>query len=170
MQSSDRVLILDFGSQYTQLIARRVREQHVYCEIHPCTVEEGLIRDFQPRGIILSGGPSSVNEAGSPSVPPVVYSLDVPILGICYGLQAMTADLGGIVAASDTREFGRAMLTLEQRVGGGGDLFGRIEDPSFPSQVWMSHSDRIDTLADGFVLTALTDNGVPAAVAHTTRP
>lgn len=168
--TTERVLILDFGSQYTQLIARRIREQHVYCEIHPCTVDAEVVRSFNAKAVVLSGGPASVDEPDAPRPPDAVYELDVPILGICYGFQVLTRHFGGQVHASNKREFGRAMLSIEQRAGGGGDLFGRIEYGAGPTQVWMSHSDRIDQPAEGFVITARTDNGVPAAMAHTDRP
>ena len=107
---TDRVLILDFGSQVTQLIARRVREVGVYCEILPCTAPEGRIAEFAPRGIILSGGPASVTAADTPRAPGLVFELGVPVLGICYGEQTICAQLGGAVETSDHREFGRAFL------------------------------------------------------------
>jgi GMP synthase (glutamine-hydrolysing) len=168
MAISERILILDFGSQYTQLIARRLRELSVYCEIHPCTVSGDFVRAFGAQGVILSGGPASVDEEGAPAPPAEVYELDVPVLGVCYGFQSMTQHFGGHVSPSDDREFGRAMLQIDHRVGGQGDLFGRIEEDA-PSQVWMSHSDRITHPGEGFVVTAQTDNGVPAAMAHTER-
>ncbi len=108
----DRILILDFGSQVTQLIARRVRESGVYCEIWPFTATEERIRAFAPRGIILSGGPASVTNPDSPRVPEVVFELAVPVLGICYGQQAMCLQLGGRVESSDHREFGRAFVDI----------------------------------------------------------
>ena len=168
MAISERILILDFGSQYTQLIARRLRELSVYCEIHPCTVSGEFVRSFGAQGVILSGGPASVDEEGAPAPPAEVYDLDVPVLGVCYGFQSMTQHFGGQVSPSDDREFGRAMLQIDHRVGGQGDLFGRIAEDA-PSQVWMSHSDRITQPGEGFVVTAQTDNGVPAAMAHTER-
>ena len=111
---ADRILILDFGSQYTQLIARRIREDQVYCEIHPWTVSDHFVRAFAPRGIVLSGGPQSVVEATTPRVPAAVFDLGVPVLGICYGMQAMAAQLGGRVVGGHDREFGRSE---ERRVG-----------------------------------------------------
>ncbi len=166
----DRILILDFGSQYTQLIARRIREQRVYCEIHPCTVDAEFVRGFGARGVILSGGPASVDEPGAPAPDPAVYDLGVPVLGVCYGFQSMTHHHGGRVSASDKREFGRAHIRLERRVGGAGDLFAGLDDATFPVQVWMSHSDRIAEPAPGFVITAQTEGGVPAAMAHVEKP
>src|SRR5712671_3683486 len=107
---TDKILILDFGSQVTQLIARRVRENGVYCEIHPYTVSEAAIRGFAPRGIILSGGPASVTQATTPRAPDIVFRLGVPVLAICYGMQTMCAQLGGRVTLSDHQEFGRAFI------------------------------------------------------------
>ena len=104
-----KILILDFGSQYTQLIARRVREAQVYCELHPNDVSESFIREFNPQGIILSGGPNSVYEEETPRAPQIVFELGVPVLGICYGMQTMAAQLGGQVENAAKREFGRVM-------------------------------------------------------------
>ncbi|HAQ33456.1 MAG TPA: GMP synthase (glutamine-hydrolyzing), partial [Rhodospirillaceae bacterium] len=109
---SERILILDFGSQVTQLIARRVRESGVYSEIHPCTMDDEAIAAFKPMAVILSGGPSSVTETHTPRAPESVFTLGVPVLGICYGQQTMCAQLGGEVAGSDHREFGRATLEV----------------------------------------------------------
>lgn len=109
---AQRILILDFGSQYTQLIARRVREIGVYCEIHPFDMDEATIREFAPNGIILAGGPESVTELDSPRAPLCVFELGVPVLGICYGMQTMAEQLGGQVASSDKREFGHARVRL----------------------------------------------------------
>src|SRR5580658_5747464 len=110
--SQDKILILDFGSQVTQLIARRVRESGVYSEIHPYTMAEDAIRAFDPRGIILSGGPASVTQTTTPRAPDIVFTLGVPVLSICYGMQTMCAQLGGRVTISDHQEFGRAMIDL----------------------------------------------------------
>src|ERR1700677_3848594 len=118
----DRVLILDFGSQFTQLIARRVRESGVYAEIFPCTTAEAFIRDFFPKAIILSGGPSSVHANFSPKAPDIVFKLDVPILGICYGEQLICQQLGGKVEKSDDREFGRSEVEVKR----GNKLFDGI--------------------------------------------
>jgi GMP synthase (glutamine-hydrolysing) len=141
----DKVLVLDFGSQYTQLIARRVREQRVYSEIRPCT--EGLdeIRAFGAKAIILSGGPSSVHEAGSPSIDPALFDIGVPVLGICYGMQLMCHLLGGRVVPADTREYGRAEVDLVEA----NDLVRGL-DPPAPLHVWMSHGDAVERLPPSF--------------------
>ena len=112
----NQILIIDFGSQYTQLIARRVRESGVYCEIHPWDVSEEVVREFNPAGIILSGGPESVNLINPPKAPEIVFQLSIPLLGICYGMQTMAAQLGGNVEASDEREFGYAEITTTNSV------------------------------------------------------
>jgi len=119
-----KVLILDFGAQYTQLIARRVRESNVYCEIHPHDVSDQFVREFAPSGIILSGGPASVYEGGTPKAPQSVFELGVPVLGICYGMQTMAAQLGGQVEGGQVREFGYA----EVRARGHSALFKDIQD------------------------------------------
>lgn len=163
--ATNRILILDFGSQYTQLIARRVRELSVYCEIHPYNVDPATIEAFDPGGIILSGGPASVNEPDAPLVEMALVDRGVPVLGICYGCQLLTAVNGGVVKASDTREFGRATLHVDPSKS---KLFGRL--PIGDTVVWMSHSDRIDQPAPGFDVVATSDNGVRAAIAHRERP
>ena len=161
----ERILILDFGSQYTQLIARRIREAHVYCEIHPGTMPADDIRRFAPAGIVLSGGPASVFEADAPRPDPVVFELGVPVLGICYGMQLITAMLGGEVGPAAAREYGRAQIEL---VGDGGRLLapfageGRLD-------VWMSHGDRIERPPAGFVTIARTANAPHAAIADEKR-
>lgn len=147
----DKILILDFGSQYTQLIARRVRETDVYCELHPNDVSEQFIRDFAPKGIILSGGPSSVYEEETPRAPDVVFTLGVPVLGICYGMQTMAAQLGGKVENATHREFGYA----EIRARGHSKLLTDIQDRVDPDgkaflDVWMSHGDKVTAMPDGF--------------------
>ena len=154
-----RILILDFGSQYTQLIARRVRELHVYCEIHPGDQPLESVRAFEPTGLILSGGPASVLEADSPDVDPALFELGIPILGICYGLQLMVKRLGGEVEAADDREYGRAELEIDQ------------EDPLFEGLasrearvVWMSHGDRVLSLPAGFEPLAHSGHSPFAAV------
>jgi GMP synthase (glutamine-hydrolysing) len=162
----DRVLILDFGSQFTQLIARRIRERGVYCEIHPCGVSLDAVRSFAPQGIVLSGGPSSVLDADAPFAHREVLDLGVPVLGICYGLQWMCHQLGGVVEASDDREYGRAQLKLERR---GDPLFAGLEDRPART-VWMSHGDRVLRLPDGFERIASSDNSPFAAVRHRERP
>ena len=166
-----RILILDFGSQYTQLIARRVREIGVYCEIYAWDVTDADIRSFDPSGIILSGGPESVTAADSPRAPQVVFELDLPILGICYGMQTMAAQMGGAVQGSDTSEFGYAEIqgVAEDR------LFSGISDRTDGQgravlDVWMSHGDKVTRLPDGFVRTAETDSCPIAAMAHSEKP
>jgi len=164
---AERILILDFGSQYTQLIARRVREQKVYCEIWPCTAGSAAIRAFRPRGIILSGGPSSVYEPDAPLGPPGVFGLGVPVLGICYGMQLMAHALGGAVAKASGREYGRAHL----RIARAAELFTGLPGTGSTAQevVWMSHGDRIERLPEGFVPIATTANSPVAAMADPRR-
>ncbi|MCX5906807.1 MAG: glutamine-hydrolyzing GMP synthase, partial [Deltaproteobacteria bacterium] len=146
-----RVLILDYGSQTTQLIARRVRECHVYCEIHPFSISLEKIKKFEPKGIILSGGPASVYEPGAPLNPPELFRLGIPTLGICYGMQLLTFALGGEVARSSKREYGRSELIIDDE----GDLFaGLSSGTAIP--VWMSHGDRIQRLPVGFRVIAHT--------------
>ena len=152
-----KILILDFGSQYTQNIARKVRECQVYCEIHPCTVDFESIKAFKPKGIILSGGPASVMEKDSPLVDPRVLKLQVPVLGICYGMQLITRLLEGEINPAKEREFGRAELMVK--------VFSHLfKDVNSKSVVWMSHGDRIAKLPKGFKATALTDNSPVAAM------
>jgi GMP synthase (glutamine-hydrolysing) len=156
----DLILILDFGSQYTQLIARRVREQKVYSEIHPFNLPLARIREMAPRGIILSGGPSSAYDAGAPRISTEIFDLGVPILGICYGVQLTALLLGGQVVAAARREYGRATV----KVGDAGDLFhGFAAGEEIP--VWMSHGDRIESLPDGFRVIGESANCPAAAVA-----
>ena len=167
----DLVLILDFGAQYTQLIARRVRELSVYSEIHPFDVSLEKIRAMQPRAIILSGGPSSVYEAGAPSVPVELFSLGVPILGICYGVQLAAHLLGGEVKAAEHREYGRAQVTVRDHAASGGgvsELFHGFAAGEVLS-VWMSHGDRIERLPEGFRLIGESENAPAAAVADEKR-
>jgi len=156
---TDRILILDFGSQVTQLIARRVREAGVYCEIFPFNCDPVRIIDFAPKGIIFSGGPASVTRQDTPRAPDVVWSLKVPILGICYGQQTLCGQLGGVVETSDHREFGRA----EVEVKADNPLFAGVWKKGGAYQVWMSHGDRITRLAPGFEVFA-TSPGAPFAV------
>ena len=124
---ADRVLIVDFGGQYTQLIARRVRECGVYSEIHPWDMDDAAVREFAPKGVILSGGPESVNLDDPPRVSPVIFELGVPVLGICYGMQTMAAELGGAVEASSHREFGYAEIIPDES-----SLFGGLSTHSYP--------------------------------------
>ena len=155
----DRILVLDFGSQVTQLIARRVREQGVYCEIWPFTADPDRIRAFQPRAVILSGGPASVADAGSPRPTDAVYGLGVPVLGICYGQQVMCAQLGGEVAKGEGGEFGRAHVDVMEDCA----LFRGAWTRGAREQVWMSHGDRVTRLPPGFHAVA-TSEGAPFAV------
>ncbi len=150
-----KILILDFGAQYTQLIARRVRELNVYCEIHGFDVSDAFVREFAPAGIILSGGPNSVTEGDTPRAPAAVWTAGVPVLGICYGMQTMAAQLGGNVEAGKVREFGYA----EVRARGHGKLLSGIADSIAPQgqgllDVWMSHGDKVITMPPGFSLMA----------------
>ncbi|MGQ0658630.1 MAG: glutamine-hydrolyzing GMP synthase [Chromatiales bacterium] len=167
---ADRILILDFGSQYTQLIARRVREASVYSEIHPFDMDDEAIRAFRPRGIILSGGPESVTVAKQVIAPEVVFSLGVPVLGVCYGMQTMAAQLGGKVQSANHREFGYA----EVRARGHSRLLTDIEDRTNEDgygllDVWMSHGDRVDALPPGFKVIASTPSCPIAGMADETR-
>ncbi len=167
---TDRILILDFGSQVTQLIARRVREAGVYSEIHPWDASDAAIREFAPRGIILSGGPESVTVATEVKAPAGVFSLGVPVLGICYGMQTMAAQLGGQVEAARHREFGYA----EVRARGHSRLLADIEDRTSEEghgllDVWMSHGDRVDELPVGFKVIASTASCPIAGMADETR-
>ncbi len=160
-----KILILDFGSQYTQLIARRVRELKVYCEIHPFNLPLEAIRRLRPRGIILSGGPSSVFDPGAPSVSPELFGLGVPVLGICYGLQLMAHLLGGEVKRSPQREYGHAKVQVAD---GSESLFAGFERGE-RHQVWMSHGDRVSALPPGFAATASSRSSPVAAMADEGR-
>lgn len=156
------IVILDFGSQYTQVIARRVRELGVYAEVLPYDVTAAELNRHQPAGLILSGGPSSVYEIGAPQLTPLAFDRDVPILGICYGMQALTHALGGIVAPAEHREYGPALLTHSPR----SPLFEGLE-PEMP--VWMSHGDRIEEPPAGFVPLAQSENSPYAAIGDVQR-
>ncbi|MFM8734697.1 MAG: glutamine-hydrolyzing GMP synthase [Pirellulales bacterium] len=162
-QQTERVIVLDFGSQYAQLIARRVREQHVYCEIvrHDITAER--IRELAPRGIILSGGPASVYEAGAPRCDPGLFRLGIPVLGICYGMQLACEALGGRVARATSREYGRAACEVLAPDA----LFAGVPART---EVWMSHGDQVDGISADFVPLARTDTCPYAAVRHTSLP
>ena len=162
---SQKILILDFGSQYTQLIARRVREAHVYCELHPFDMEFAAIRAFAPSGIVLSGGPCSVYDEGAPSVAEELFELGVPVLGICYGMQLMSRHFGGEVVPAGKREFGHAELLS---AGQPGPLFdGFFVDGSSP--VWMSHGDHVSRVPDGFDVVAGTANAPVCAIQNVSR-
>ena len=164
---SDKILILDFGSQYTQLIARRIREIGVYCEIYSCECSSEEIKQFSPKGIILSGGPESVTEGNTPRAPQIVFELGIPVLGICYGMQTMTQQLGGSVETSNHREFGYAQI----RARGHSTLLNGIEDHLSSEgfgllDVWMSHGDRVVTLPEGFKLIASSEGAPIAGMAN----
>lgn len=156
-----RLLIVDFGAQYTQLIARGVREAGVYCEIHPFDMPSAFISEFAPSGVILSGGPETVTEGDAPRIPDAVFALGVPVLGICYGMQAMAEQLGGTVEASSVHEFGHAVIQLNSNSellsavngGAGGEL-----------QVWMSHGDKVIDVPAGFIVTASTPSAPVASM------
>lgn len=163
--TSDRILILDFGSQYSQLIARRVRESGVYSEMHPFDMKDGDIKAFNPKGIILSGGPNSVYEEGSPRAPQIVFELGVPVLGICYGFQTMAAQLGGSVMAGTVKEFGHAQIdvTVDDK------LLNGLKDNNAKIQVWMSHGDKVASLPDGFITTSSTPSCAFASASDESR-
>ena len=163
---SEKILILDFGSQTTQLIARRIREQKVYCEIHPFNISLKTIRGMSPKGIILSGGPSSVYDPEAPHSDPGVFELGIPIMGICYGAQLMTLQLGGRVEKALKREFGKADLEVHYTAG----LFAGMEINRPEYQVWMSHGDRIEELPAGFEVTAVSEHSPNAAIRHREKP
>jgi GMP synthase (glutamine-hydrolysing) len=161
----EKVLILDFGSQFTQLIARRLRELSVYCEIQPCTVDEATIRAFAPKAVILSGGPASTTDVESPKAPHAVFDLGVPVLGICYGEQTMVSELGGLVELGATREFGRAEIELVHRSA----LFDGILALGERATVWMSHGDKVAALPKGFTTLAKSPGSPFAAIADESR-
>ncbi len=163
-QHHDGILIIDFGSQYTQLIARRVREAHVYCEIHPPNRTVQWIRDWKPKGIILSGGPNSVYGENVPTAEPALLDMGTPVLGVCYGMQLMAQLSGGKVERANRREYGRAMVEVKD-----GRLFkgfGSGEE----TPVWMSHGDHVDSAPPGYRVTASSSNAPIAAIEHTSRP
>src|SRR5690242_13245292 len=165
-----KILIPDFGAQYSQLIARRVRENHVYCELHPFDVSDQFVRDFSPAGVILSGGPASVTVDTTPRAPQAVFELGVPVLGICYGMQTMAAQLGGAVESGAVREFGYA----EVRARGHSALFRDIQDRTNSEghgllDVWMSHGDKVNALPPGFKVIASNAATPIAAMADESR-
>ncbi len=162
---SEKILILDFGSQYTQLIARRVRECHVYSELHPFDMGLDEIKAFKPQGIILSGGPKSVYEEGAPEIAEELFELGIPVLGICYGMQLMSCHFGGRVVASGKREYGHAELFAQGQPGPLFDDFfidGKVS-------VWMSHGDHVETLPEGFEVVAATANAPVCAIQNVER-
>lgn len=161
----EKILILDFGSQYTQLIARRIREARVYCEIHPCNVDFSKIEEFEPKGIILSGGPGSVYAEDSPQVDERIFDMGVPVLGICYGMQIICKHFGGVVSQSSEREYGRSELNINDD----SDLFKGLSDQD-KITVWMSHGDKLDSMPENFSVIGYTKNAPIAAMKHISRP
>ena len=161
-KSIDTILVLDFGSQYTQLIARRIRESNVYSEILPWDIDENKIKDINPIGIILSGGPESVTQSFTPRIPQIVFDLDMPLLGICYGMQTLAEQMGGQVISSSHKEFGHAELNIESE----SKIFDGIGDKL---NVWMSHGDQVQDLPDNFKLIASTTNAPIAAMQHESK-
>ncbi|MCJ7663663.1 MAG: glutamine-hydrolyzing GMP synthase, partial [Desulfobacterales bacterium] len=157
--SAEKVIILDFGSQYTQLIARRIREQKVYCEIHPYTLSPESIKGNSTKGIILSGGPASVYDKGAPRIDAELFQLGIPVLGICYGMQLMASLLGGHVAPSKEREYGKAELRIDQPY----QIFDGLQKGQ-TYRVWMSHGDRVEKLPPGFMTFASSPNSPIAAM------
>src|SRR5690349_18850098 len=162
---TDRILILDFGSQVTQLIARRLRETGVYCEIFPFNCDPQRIVDFKPRGIILSGSPHSVHAEGGPQAPDVVWKSGLPVFGICYGQQAMCHQLGGKVEPHEHREFGRAEIEVTDHC----DVFDGFWTKGSKDQVWMSHGDRVTAIPPGFRVVAVSSGAPFAAIADEQR-
>ncbi len=160
------ILILDFGSQTTQLIARRIREQKVYCEIHPFSTPLEKIREMQPAGIVLSGGPCSVYDSGAPHSDPAIFDLGIPVLGICYGAQLMILQRGGQVEKAEKREFGKAELEILNTEG----LFAGLETGEVRHQVWMSHGDRVEVVPAGFEASAVSAHSPFAALRHRHEP
>src|SRR6056300_1588046 len=161
----DTVLVLDFGSQYTQLIARRIRELNVFSVILPWDVSTEKIRSVNPKGVILSGGPESVTKSNTPRIPKIIFELDMPVLGICYGMQTLAEQFGGQVASSKNKEFGHAQILLEEAslLFDGFSLRSSID-------VWMSHGDHVSTLPDQFNLIASTSSAPIAAMEHSQKP
>ena len=159
----DTILVLDFGSQYTQLIARRIRESNVYSEILPWDIDESKIVDLNPKGIILSGGPNSVTESYTPRLPQCVFELGIPILGICYGMQTLAEQMGGHVISSDQKEFGHSELTIVKD----SVLFKNLKKQI---NVWMSHGDQVQDIPDEFDLIAATETAPISACLLYTSP
>ncbi len=162
---TDRILIIDFGSQVTQLIARRVREAGVYCEITPFNNAEETFKSFNPKAVILSGGPASVADMGTPRAPEIIFSSGLPILGICYGQMTLCAQLGGQVESSDHREFGRAKVEVKKT----SPLFEGVWEPGKEYEVWMSHGDRVNGLPEGCEVIASSEGAPFAAYADEER-
>ncbi|MDZ4821728.1 MAG: glutamine-hydrolyzing GMP synthase, partial [Planctomycetota bacterium] len=155
----ERVLVFDFGSQYAQLIARRVREQNVYCEIVRHDLTAARVKELNPRGIILSGGPNSVYDRNAPQLDPAIFELGIPTLGICYGMQLISQALGGKVDSAPAREYGRAHCSILSHA----DLFDGVADET---EVWMSHGDQVTLIAQDFTPLAHTSTCPNAAVRH----
>lgn len=168
---SQRILILDFGGQTTQLIARRVRECGVYCEIHPWDMNQQALDAFSPNGIILSGGPESTVAQGSPTIPQSILDLSVPVLGICYGMQALVNQLGGVVKAQQSHsEFGYASMSVQAQCALLDELADRQSGDHNELDVWMSHGDRVESLPPEFTVVGTSENAPIAAMAHSTKP
>ncbi len=163
---NEKILILDFGSQTTQLIARRIREQKVYCEIHPFNMSIERIKEMAPQGIVMSGGPSSVYDENAPHSDPALFELGIPVLGICYGAQLMTLQMGGRVEKAAKREFGKADLEVIYTSG----VFAGLEKGRAEYQVWMSHGDRIEEMPPDFEISAQSEHSPQAAIRHTQKP
>src|SRR5437868_6741021 len=161
--ANERVLVFDFGAQYAQLIARRVREQNVFCQLVRHDLPASRIAELKPRGIILSGGPSSVYEPGAPKCDPALFDLGVPVLGICYGMHLACQALGGEVKPGRSREYGRASCRIHENEG----LFAGLTPET---TVWMSHGDQVEAVNGDFLALAATDTCPIAAVRHFSRP
>ncbi|MDP7197449.1 MAG: glutamine-hydrolyzing GMP synthase, partial [SAR202 cluster bacterium] len=157
----DKILILDFGSQVTQLIARRIRKKNIYCEIHPYNISKSKIENFSPKGLILSGGPASTTLKKPLKPDNSIYSLNIPILGICYGHQLICKHLGGNVINSKKREFGKAFIKIKSK----SKIFEGIYKKNNEYQVWMSHGDKVNKLPKSFSVIASTPNAKFAAIA-----
>ena len=167
---SERILILDFGSQYTQLIARRVREAGVYSEVHSFDIDEQAIKDFKPNAIILSGGPETATKLNSVRAPQLVFNMGLPVLGICYGMQIMAVQLGGKVVNSSLREFGYAQIRARGHSNLLKDIQDEVNDEGYGLlNVWMSHGDRVEILPDGFKVIASSKNSPIAGIADESR-
>jgi GMP synthase (glutamine-hydrolysing) len=165
IDNHDKILILDFGSQFTQLITRRIRELNVYSEIRPYSISDEEIKQFNPKAIILSGGSESVTAHNSPQIPKIIYTLNVPILGICYGQQALCQDFGGIVSSSTSRSYGVSQLDVMEN----SELFGDFWQPKESHEVLMSHGDYVSKLPDDFRVVAKTEKAPYAAIEHKTK-
>lgn len=163
---SEKIVVLDFGSQTTQLIARRIREQKVYSEIHPYTITLERLKALKPHGIVLSGSPCSVYDPDAPHCDPKIFNLGIPVLGICYGAQLMLQQFGGRVGKAEKREFGKAGLQVKEASG----LFAGVAESPVPHQVWMSHGDRVEVVPDDFLVTAESENSPHAALRHRDLP